>query len=648
MVQSNYKTNFLIMNKNIIVLNKQIELFISDFFVSEQENIDRNLRDYLIERLDSLVNASRVDLTLDEFKKSFINVCEKHGILDKISDDKEKSKQMIEDLIENKLTLDSSLIFDIEDHFQKSIKSNKDLNVLYEKNWFNRKEEKTNTVLNLFKINKDIDIKEMVGVVNTFIENSDLDFEEKKPNIKSIVRNINQTSIASEPFKIEDGKIQYQRSNAGEFDFFMYNKKDNSYSISMSTKSQTTKIEGSSPFRHAIAMYYIVAKAYESSERLKNNNLSQREHILEFENQIAKMDDFRPYKLNESRPREKELKPDKIKRNIKSITGNTDLVIKEFINMGVLDKSIIKDVSESEKHTSYMMNKSHLDKIKKYIGELGAKCNVFYFGDVISSNKKENTYSNEYTNEEIRAAANIFAYTNVGNVGFGGLNLTPTASTDFCEDLKVRFNTSTDKNKRCVDLTMLNKNITKIVGVIVDKFTQFDSCDDILQYYDKNSDKKENFDVLENITNIELNIIDMISEEIDTGSNPDQAYLSTMTRFSVTPKLNVNEFLINMQKKYRLINTSMVREGLSKLELLDNKIDKIEEDNNSEKSFKLVLKTTFEAKTLKISLDLKGDKISKKDYDSEIEKIDNQIDDIYKTFQKSQSMMSNLKKNNIK
>lgn len=633
------------MNKNIIVLNKQIELFISDFFIIEPDSVDRNLRDYLIERLDSLVESSRVNLTIDEFKMSFINVCDKYGILDKISNDKELSIQMIEDLIENKMTLDNDLITDIEDHFLKSIKSNKDLNTLYEKDWFSRKEDETNTVLDLFRINKNIDIKEMVGVVNTFIENSDLNFESSQPNIKTIVRSINQTSIATEPFKITSGRIQYQRSSAGEFDFFMYNKKDNSYSISMSTKSQNTKIEGSSPFRHAIAMYYMVIKAHSSSDRLNNVNLTEREHILEFENQIAKMDDFRSYNLNMSSRKEKESKDDKVKRNIKSITRNTDLIIKDLIKIGILDNSVIKEETESGINTSYSLNKEHLDKIKEHISDLGIKCNVFYFGDVVSSNKKENTYSKDYTNEEIRAAANIFAYTNIGNVGFGGVNFTPNASTGFCEDLKIRFNTSTDKNKKCVDLIMLNKNINKVVGIIVDNFTQFNNCDDIMLYYNRNSKDKESNDVLDNITNIEMNLIDMISEEIDSGSDPDQAYLTTLTKFSVTPRINIDDFIKNMKQKYNIINESMVREGISKLEILSSKIDKVKKEQNlDELSFKGTMRTVYSESYLKLDNDLRMSKITENEYKDKKQDIEKTINNMYKSYKVGQSVNARLKK----
>ena len=633
------------MNKNIIVLNKQIELFISDFFIIEPDSVDRNLRDYLIERLDSLVESSRVNLTIDEFKMSFINVCDKYGILDKISNDKELSIQMIEDLIENKMTLDNDLITDIEDHFLKSIKSNKDLNTLYEKDWFSRKEDETNTVLDLFRINKNIDIKEMVGVVNTFIENSDLNFESSQPNIKTIVRSINQTSIATEPFKITSGRIQYQRSSAGEFDFFMYNKKDNSYSISMSTKSQNTKIEGSSPFRHAIAMYYMVIKAHSSSDRLNNTNLTEREHILEFENQIAKMDDFRSYNLNMSSRKEKESKDDKVKRNIKSITRNTDLIIKDLIKIGILDNSVIKEETESGINTSYSLNKEHLDKIKEHISDLGIKCNVFYFGDVVSSNKKENTYSKDYTNEEIRAAANIFAYTNIGNVGFGGVNFTPNASTGFCEDLKIRFNTSTDKNKKCVDLIMLNKNINKVVGIIVDNFTQFNNCDDIMLYYNRNSKDKESNDVLDNITNIEMNLIDMISEEIDSGSDPDQAYLTTLTKFSVTPRINIDDFIKNMKQKYNIVNESMVREGISKLEILSSKIDKVKKEQNlDELSFKGTMRTVYSESYLKLDNDLRMSKITEDEYKDKKQDLEKTINNMYKSYKVGQSVNARLKK----
>lgn len=632
------------MNNNIIVLNKQIDLFIRDFFVDGRDSIDRNLRDYLISRLDDLVESSRVDLTMDEFKQSFVNICDKHGVLNKISSDRNESLQIINDLIENKLTLDDSLISQIEDHFLKSIKTNKALNILYERNWFSKTEADTNSILSLLSMNKDIDIKEMIGVVNTFIENSELDFSGKKPEIKSIIRGINQKSISTEPFKIVGGKVQYQRSSAGEFDFFMYDKSQKSYSISMSTKSQTTKIEGSSPFRHTMAMYYMIIRAYSESTRLKNENLSEREHILEFENQILKMDNFRPYNLNEFSKKEKESKEDKIRRNIKSITKNTDLVIKDFISMGILGSSVIRAESESSKHTSYSIDKCDLQKIKKHIDSIGVNCNVYYFGDVVSSNKKENTYSSDYTNEEIRAAANIFAYSNVGSNGFSGVNLTPNASTDFCSDLKVRFNTSTDKNKNCVDLIMLNNNIDKIIGVIVDKFTQFKEIDDILSYYDRNSKSKENYDVLDNITNIEMNLIDMISEEISAGVDPDTSYLITMSRFDVTPKVNLDEFLENMNKKYNIINESMVREGISKIENLKHKIDRVKKSNNlDEESFKNTIRPIYKEEILSLESDFKNLKINRDDYEKRIETIDKGIDDMYKKYKKAQSIMSKHK-----
>lgn len=632
------------MKIKIDILNKQIDLFVRDFFIDNDDQFEGNnlsLRNYLIERLNNLKNDSKVNLSHKEFKQSFINICDKYNITEKISNDRDEAIQTIGDLIDNQFTINNDFIEKIEDHFKESIKRSRDINFLYKKNWFDEKSENTNSIIRMLKVNKEVDIKEMVGVINTFIENTKTD--ELETQINGIIRQINEKSIAFKPFKNQGGKIKYLKSNAGEFDFFMYDRKSNAYSICMSTKSQTTKIEGSSPIRHTLAMYYIIIKANENSRRLGIQSLTESESILEIENQIEKMDDFRSYNINNS-PKEKESRSDRIKRNIKSITRNTDLIIDEFVKMGILDESVIRESSENKKHTSYSIDENSLKMIESYIESKGIKANVYYFGDVISSANRENTYDSEYSNEEIRAAANVFAYSNVGSDGFNGVNLSPSASIRFCKSLKMRFNTSTDSNSNCVDLIKLNNESVDIIGRVIKKTTQFEKTEDILHLYDRNSKSRENKDVIENITNIESVLIDLIQEGVEKGVEPNTSYLYAMSTFNVTPTVSLDKFISNMQKKYSIINESIVKSGYDKLKILSNKINLINERHKiEEETFKSAIMVTFEDQLESIDQKYLDKEINKSEMELQIKHIEDKVDEMYESFKNKKDNNSSMK-----
>lgn len=619
------------MNINLTILKKQIEIFVKDFFVerllenkNNEDNYYLELRSYLNEKVNHLKNEIGIDFSINEYREALLEFCMKLGVLDEISSDKEKALAVIIEIINDQSKLSDDIIDRISFHIREAYKHGLNINKLYSP-IYNNNEIKVDSDLHknineFMAISKSCDMKESIGVFNSFIETVNWPkskvqkiLEETRPNddnfkspdkfrqqhnvnfIKHIAKEINKTSLAGDTFNTYYNTIEYNRRKGSEFDHFMYDSNSKTFSICLATKSKTTKIEKNNVFTQPISLLYI-CNSLISSISGKNRPLTQEGTMSILRAKLDEQINFRSESIKKGFLNDIE---DLSNKNIKGYNKRPNLILKNFIAQGELDPTIIKsyrNVGDKSMIESFSHNDKELVDIlsnnmcafklgEKDVEQLFSilesnsefKVDIYFFGEVTSKRNQKTKYSESYSDEEVRAAANIFAYAGKVMDGFDGVEITPSGAIKFLEKIKFRFNTSTAQKQNCVDLIKLNENLRDIGGVIINKFIQNENFDEVIKLYknDNGASKGyESLDVLHNVSLFEKNIIGQIIENIeDKGMNPQQSYAYTLSNFNTSPKMPLELFMKHLEDKHILINDEVISGNLDKLTILKQTIE---------------------------------------------------------------------------
>lgn len=629
------------MSINAIILNKQIEIFIKDFFVEKllhNEKNDNNeyyidLRDYLNERLVDLKNNSGIDFSNREYQKALISICMRLGVMSEISGDKDKAMEALLEIVNDQYKVSDEIIDRLSFHIRQAYKNGLDINQLYTPVFYDT-EIKNDSALHdnineYFKASKNCDIKEFIGVINTFIETSkwpkekiakilDECYEKAKSDarvndpqtfqskqsflfIKEVLTEINKTSLVGDPFEVKHNTVHFNRRKSSEFDHFMYSPETKTFSICLATKSKSTKIEKNNVFSQPISLLYIcnsLMSHLEVERSTKDFVETPKAMMTIFGKALSEEYNFRSESIK-GKNIPNDMVEDVSSKNIKSFNKRPNLILKNLIAQGELPISIIKnfeDVGQRSMLESYSTSNSDLNEllrnnlcsfklneqaVEKLFEVLNSnkefKTEIFFFGEVSSKRNKQFGYSVNFSDEEIRAGANILAYSGRSMDGFDGIEITPTASIKFLEKLNFRFNTSTNQKQHCVDLIKLNEKLRDIGGVLINNFMQNENLPQVLKLYknDNGASKgMESLEVLHNISLFEKNVIGQIIENIDDNQmTPEEAYVKTLGDFNTSPKMTIDKFISNIEKKLELVNDEVISGNLDKLNLLKNKIE---------------------------------------------------------------------------
>ena len=619
------------MSINLVLLKKQIEIFVKDFFVEKLLENKKNedgyyleLREYLNEKVNYLKSELGIDFSVQEYREALIEFCMKLGVLDEISSNKEKALSALVEIINDQSKLSEDIIDRISFHIRQAYKNGLDINKLYSP-IYNNNEIKEDTELHknineFMAISKSCDMKESIGVFNSFIETVKWPKEkvqkildETRPNddnfksgekfrqqhnvnfIKYIAKEINKTSLAGDPFNTYYNTVEYNRRKGSEFDHFMYDHNSKTFSICLATKSKNTKIEKNNVFTQPISLLYI-CNSLITSITGENRPLTQEGTMEILRKKLDEQINFRNEILKKGYLNDYE---DLSSKNIKGYNKRPNLILKNFIAQGELDTSVIrsyKDIGqvsmiESFSHSdkdlvnllsnnicSFKLDEEQVEKLFSILNSNSEfKVDIYFFGEVTSKRSKKFQYSSVYSDEEIRAAANIFAYAGKVMEGFDGIEITPSGAIKFLEKIKFRFNTSTNQKQNCVDLIKLNENLRDIGGVIINKFIQNESLSEIIKLYKNDNGATKGFeslDVLHNVSLFEKNIIGQIIENIeDKKISPEQSYLYTLSNFNTTPKMSLDNFMKHLEEKHILINDEVISGNLDKLTILKQTIE---------------------------------------------------------------------------
>ncbi len=619
------------MSITLALLKKQIEIFVKDFFVEKllqnknnEENYYLELREYLNEKTNYLKNEIGIDFTVQEYREALIEFCMKLGVLEEISDNPEKAMSALIEIINDQSKISEDIIDRISFHLRQAYKNELDINKLYAP-IYNDKDIKLDTDLHknineFMSINKSCDMKESIGVFNTFIETvkwskSKVEkiLEETRPNdekfssgekfrqqhninfIKYIANEINKSSLAGDPFDCYYNTISYNRRKSSEFDHFMYDHETKTFSICLATKSKNTKIEKNNLFTQPISLLYI-CNSLITSITGTNKPVTQKATMDILRDKLSEQINFRSENIKKGYITDYD---DLNSKNIKGYNKRPNLIIKNLLAQSELDKSILKTFKNigqksmiesysnkeedfikllSDNVCSFKLNEDNVEQLFSILNSNPEfNIDIYFFGEVASKRTKQFQYSNRYSDEEIRAAANIFAYAGKVMDGFDGIEVTPSGAIKFLEKLKFRFNTSTNQKQNCVDLIKLNENLRDIGGTIINIFIQNEKIDNIIKMYknDNGASKGlESMDVLHNVALFEKNIIGQIIEGIeDKGLTPEQSYLNTLASFNTSPKMSLPNFIQHIEDKNQLINDEIISGNNDKLIILKQSIN---------------------------------------------------------------------------
>lgn len=677
------------MSINSLLLNKQIELFVKDFFVEkllESSHLEDDsyieLRSYLNTRLSDLKKNSGIDFSLDEYREALIEFCTNLGVMKGISVDKEKALSAILEIINEQSKISDDIIDRISFHIRQAYKNGLDINRLYSPIYYDSEikpdTELHNNINEYMAINKSCDIKESVGVFNTFIETvqwprSKIEeiLTETRPNddnfatvqafrqrhnvnfVKYIAKEINKTSLSGDPFTTNYNNIFYNRRTGSEYDHFMYSPATKTFSICLATKSKNTKIEKTNVFTQPISLLYLCNNLIELINK-PVRPVSDEATLDILRRGLAEEINFRTESLRFANiPDESDISG----KNIKSYNKRPNLILKNLVAQGELPASVIK-AHKNIGQVSMIESFSHKDEelinllktnmcsfkldevaVEKLFGVLKSnpefKVDIYFFGEVSSKRSSEFAYSTTFSDEEIRAGANILAYSGRAMDGFDGIELTPTGAITFLEQLKFRFNTSTYKRQNCVDLIKINEKLRDIGGVLINKFIQNEDLGQVIKLYknDNGASKGlESMDVLHNISLFEKNIIGQMIECIeDKKMTPEQAFLSTLTSFKTSPKVTLDKFILLVEEKHVLINDEIVSGTLDKLNILKQVIKNHRIKEDALKNAEIIAGSL---KSNQVPLDIIKSSLLEMLKDKEIDNLETVIDNILKTEQK--------------
>jgi hypothetical protein len=585
------------MNTNSEIIKQQMEIMINDFFVDKliNKNHDHNdleLNTYLSDQISELESTLNISFQEEEIQRAFLELCEKLNLLDEISNIKEVSEKIAIDIIENKIVFDKNTCNNLSENILKAYEEGFNVNELYKPVVFNDKYEAIKKILNedIFKYLKTStkwQEKEAIGTINTFLEAAEYSKRDinklfnksgsNKEFIKNLVTEINKSSLISSPFTIDRAKISFEGKGGGLYDYFMYSEKSKRFALNFSTRSKGTNIDGESIFRHTLSALAILNE-YSNHKEIGKRSLKKTDKIFEhLYDHFAHYSNPKSYKEGAASSIKEQIEKNngitKFKYQDQCIKGvnkrlpialadtmkkiNPDSV--DIVNANYSDNKEIHTISKE--NNKDIINTVSLDTedIDKLFKSLDFDFQVFYFGEV-SSSKYENTLSNEYSNEELRAGLNILAYSGKNLSGIGGVKLTAKATVNLLERINYRFNTSTLSNESCLDIKKLNSNIRNIGGLFINKFMLNNNPFKLInETYEKESNQ-----ILENMAFFEKNVLQQIIEGITIkNQTPEQAYALTLGEFNIKPKLKFESFLENLEEKWDILSDEKIDNGNS-------------------------------------------------------------------------------------
>lgn len=577
------------------IIEEQLEIIINDFFVEKLFNNKQNknkleLHEYLRERIDHLENILNIKFDSESIKESFILVCNKLGILNKVSSDINLSADLLIDIIDNKVSFDKDACSLISKNIINSYQNTEiDLDQLYKHIPLENAYEKIKNLIHkdvydYISVNKQWQKKEAIGCINTFLETTNYSKKEidaliklaKKINpdefefefFSHIANEINQKSLVSEPFSINENTIEYKSKTSGIYDYFMYCEKNKTFALNFSTNSTGTEIDGQSIFIHSLSFLSIIHQYSISQIKNKDKMETVLNNILKPFSVYESAETFKQFLLDNSTKNHNEINfetKDNFYRNMNKnlnhlLADSFKNISKEFLTYKdpylSSDPQIVKSYTENKSNSvpSVFIDD---DFLKRIFDSLEFKFKIFYFGEV-SSKKNRYTYSSFYTDEEIKAGLNILAFTGKNFSGLGCVKLSPLASLSLIEQMNFRFNTDTKRNKQCLNIEKLNSNIRGIGKIIIEKFMLNEDPLTLVQKTYTTESKQ----LLENIALFEKNVLSQILDLIDRKNiSTNEAYLKTMNEFNISPKISFEQFIECLQVKFDILMDEKIDQG---------------------------------------------------------------------------------------
>ena len=598
------------MSINSTIIKQQLEIIINDFFVDKLINKNHSqtkieLNEYLVKNLEDIQDNLGINFEKDDIREAFIEVCDEQNLLQKISKEKDVSEHIILDIIDNKIVFDEDACKALTRNIVRSYKKNGklDINELYQPVDMEDKVEDFSEIINeeifdYLKTTQKWQKKEAIGTINTFLEASDYTKNDVKKLLnkakrinkenhtqeflKLLAEEINNASLISSPFQVKRDHVTFKGKGSGLYDYFMYSDKSKKFALNFSTRSKGTNVDGTSIFKHTLSALAIL-QTYNNNPDLNDKDKLKRDNVFQhlykdWYNYKSNQD----YKKQASKPSMEfvtEANTQKFKYQDQCIKGvnkrlpevlsktmkmkhlNPDSVVKKN-GRTTLDKDLAELALEQNKkeiETVYL----ETNDIDKLFDTLDFDLDVFYFGEVSSNARtNHNTYSEEFTDEELRAGINVLGYSGRNISGIGGVNISPKASLRLLEKINYRFNTSTRSNENCLNIEKLNSNIRNIGGVFIEKFML---SEDPIQLIDETYETESN-QILENMAFFEKNILSQIIEGITNDNlSPTQSYALTLGEFNLKPKLKFEEFIENIQTKWDVISDESLDNGNSSM-----------------------------------------------------------------------------------
>jgi hypothetical protein len=590
------------------IIQKHFGEFIKNVFTEQllskkdmSENDILSIAEKMKFKFKELNELANINIQDNDIQKAIVDFCEKNKITQKISTNKVIADNIIIDIINDGLDLKSEFFNKLSFNIQEAYKNGFNINRLYQPISI-----KSELITNKNIINKDIyaflditiksDTKEAIGVINTHLENSQYThdeikkmwdnsikkspYDENKQNeifIKEIIKNVNSDSLTSNSFTINNnGNIKFNRKVSGIYDNITYSKKTNSFSLSFSTTKQNINVKNDTMFRHslsAIATLQCINTWFAENDNYKLNNVDDLKKIINIVSTGFKNEkDFRmAFQENKYETMfEKsinEATTEGVDESIKGINEKINFFLQDLIT-GFNEKSVNKIKTEKIMDMFDETNKSvdsffdetnythdtliqiNEKNINELINSLKFNLDIFFFGEIKNKrNSKNNSYSENFTDEELISGINILACSGRHLEGFDGIRLSPKASVAFLEKMNYRFNTSTEHKYNCIDLNKTNSNIREIGGVIIDEFIANNDIEKV-----KKTNPNESDTILKNISLFEKNVLSQILEVMkESYCTPEKAYKSVIKSFKSNLELDLESFLDVVSEKLKSI-----------------------------------------------------------------------------------------------
>lgn len=601
------------MNKKVSDIVKKLfeEEIFDEHFNSEKNFL--NLSKLLKEEVDNI--AEKEDVPREDIINEIISVAENHKLFFDLARNQKDRRKILKEVFSDKTDIDTYFLNRLALNVIEAYKNEKlNVNKLYRRiNKVDDIEDKkhiiNDNVARFLQFSKEHELKEALGVINTFIEVSEFSKEdidslwEQSHNedinlqyenfIYKILKEVNNTTLIENPFKIHKTKnkfqVAYNKKTAGLYDHFMYSPRSKKFGLNFSTASEGTEIEGDSLIKHSLSFLSTIhyLESWFEFDKLKKPSVKKVKELLyttytgyydqkEF-NKCLEESKYRDL-FDERRDGFYDFKDEDLSKGVRGINKHLDFYIQDFIikqnSKFPEDKIRIEKIyerddldSDFEKNTSeysidfshhhiYNINKKQLNNLFNLVQ---SKFDIYYFGEVKSNRSKNLEYkdSSHFTNEELRAGLNMLAYTGKNSEGVFGVNISSEGLYHFFDNIKTRFNTSTKSKNHCLDIEKVDSNITAIGKIFIDNYILNKDLKEVLRNY-----KKENNQVIKNISNFEKNILLQVYDKInDTRCSPQKALNNVLKTFNINENIKFEDFIDTLRNKWRKIQDSSLSDN---------------------------------------------------------------------------------------